>query len=287
MGNRKRNSQRMEPSAPAAPSPAAVIATAATSDIFSFVTPTEFVELPSRGRFYPEGHALAGIETIEVRHMTAKEEDILTSEALLRKGLALDRMLQSLLVDKTLKIDDFLIGDKNALVVSSRITGFGADYQTHVKCPSCGESNDAEFDLESLQLHFADDLGDDIEVTPTGTFMFELPATGVMVEVRLLTSGTEKKLNESLAKKKKLNLPDTKSTDLLKTVIVSVAGVTDASMLSQFVDVMPVRDSRFLRAIYEGIRPDVDLTHEFTCESCTFGGEVIMPLTAEFFWPGA
>tara|TARA_R110000751_G_scaffold68915_2_gene140142 strand:+ start:1394 stop:2227 length:834 start_codon:yes stop_codon:yes gene_type:complete len=277
----------MEPSAPAAPSPAAVIATAAASDIFSFVTPTEFVELPSRGRFYPEGHALAGIETIEVRHMTAKEEDILTSEALLRKGLALDRMLQSLLVDKTLKIDDFLIGDKNALVVSSRITGFGADYQTHVKCPSCGESNDAEFDLESLQLHFADDLGDDIEVTPTGTFMFELPATGVMVEVRLLTSGTEKKLNESLAKKKKLNLPDTKSTDLLKTVIVSVAGVTDASMLSQFVDVMPVRDSRFLRAIYEGIRPDVDLTHEFTCESCTFGGEVIMPLTAEFFWPGA
>ena len=287
MGNRKRNSQRMQPSAPTAPSPAPAIAAAATHDIFSFVTPTEFVELPSRGRFYPEGHALAGVETVELRHMTAKEEDILTSEALLRKGLALDRMLQSLLVDKTLKIDDFLVGDKNALVVSSRITGFGPDYRTNLNCPACGENNEAEFNLESLSLHFADELGDDVQETPGGTFMFELPTTGVTVEVALLTSGAEKKLNESLAKKKKLNLPDTKSTDLLKAVIVSVAGVTDPSMLSQFVDVMPVRDSRFLRSMYESIRPDVDLRHEFTCESCTFGGEVVMPLTAEFFWPGA
>ena len=219
--------------------------------------------------------------------MTAKEEDILTSEALLRKGLALDRMLQSLLVDDTLKIDDFLIGDKNALVVSSRITGFGPDYKTNVSCPACGESNEAQFDLESLSLHFADDIGDDVEETPNGTFLFELPTTGVTVEVRLLTSGAERKLTESLAKKKQLNLPDTKSTDLLKAVITSVAGVTDPSMLSQFVDVMPVRDSRFLRTMYETIRPDVDLRHEFTCESCTFGGEVVMPLTAEFFWPGS
>jgi hypothetical protein len=245
------------------------------------------VDLPSKGRFYPEGHALAGVDSVELRHMTAKEEDILTSEALLRKGLALDRMLQSLLVDKTLKLDDFLIGDKNALVVASRITGFGPDYQTKLDCPSCGVVNEAEFDLESLSLNFADDLDEEIETTEVGTFKFELPITAVTIEVRLLTSGMERKLADSITKKRKLNLPDTKSTDLLKAVIVSVAGVTDSGMLSQFVDVMPVRDSRFIRVAYETIKPDVDLTHEFTCESCAFGGEVLMPLTAEFFWPGA
>ena len=281
-----RNKQRTAAATDATAATTAPTTPAAPTSL-SYITPTEFVELPSRGRLYPEDHPLAGVDTVELRHMTAKEEDILTSEALLRKGLALDRMLQSLLVDKTLKIDDFLVGDKNALVVSSRITGFGPDYRTNVSCPACGESSEAEFNLESLSLHFADDLGDDIQETPGGTFMFELPTTGVTVEVALLTSGTEKRLNESLAKKKKLNLPDTKSTDLLKAVIVSVAGVIDPSMLSQFVDVMPVRDSRFLRSMYEGIRPDVDLRHEFTCESCTFGGEVVMPLTAEFFWPGA
>jgi hypothetical protein len=280
---RKRNSERF-----AAPTPEDTSATPAavtTNDIFSFVTPTEFVDLPSKGRFYTGDSPLAGIESIEIRHMTAKEEDILTSEALLRKGLALDRMLQSLLTDKTVDLDDFLIGDKNALVVAARITGFGSDYVTQVSCPSCARVNETSFDLEELSLYYADTVPDEVETTDSGTFTFTLPTTGVTVEVCLLTSGEEKRLSASVEKKKKLNLPDSRSTDLLKAVITSLNGVTDLSMIARFVDLMPARDSRHLRQVYEILKPDVDMSHEFTCETCSYGGKVVMPLTAEFFWP--
>ena len=84
----------------------------------SFSVPTEFVDLPSKGIYYPEGHALHGVESVEIKHMTAKEEDILASESLIRKGIAIDRMLQSLLIDNNLKVKDLLVGDKNALTVA-------------------------------------------------------------------------------------------------------------------------------------------------------------------------
>jgi len=281
---RKRNSERLEAPTPEDTSVAAPVA-ATTHDIFSFVTPTEFVELPSKGRFYEEGSALAGVTEIEIRHMTAKEEDLLTSEALLRKGLALDRMLQSLLVDKSLDLDDFLIGDKNALIIASRITGFGSEYITRATCPSCATVNEAEFDLEQLSLHLVEDLPPEVEGTAEGTFRFTLPTTEVELEVRLLTTRLEKQLSAATERKKKMNLPDTRSTDLLKAVIVSINTVTDMSMINRFVDLMPARDSRYLRKVYERIKPDVDLDHEFTCESCSYGGKVVMPLTAEFFWP--
>ena len=279
---RKRNSERL-----AAPTPEDTSATpaAVTNDIFSFVTPTEFVDLPSQGRFYTDDSPLAGVDSVEIRHMTAKEEDILTSEALLRKGLALDRMLQSLLTDKTVDLDDFLIGDKNALVVAARITGFGSDYVTQVTCPSCSNVNETTFNLEELSLYYADTVPDEVETTTTGTFKFTLPTTGVTVEVCLLTSGEEKRLSASVEKKKKLNLPDSRSTDLLKAVITSLNGVTDLSMIARFVDLMPARDSRHLRQVYEILKHDVDMSHEFTCETCSYGGKVVMPLTAEFFWP--
>ena len=280
---RKRNSERL--GAPTPEDTAATPAAVTTSDIFSFVTPTEFVDLPSQGRFYTGDSPLAGVDSVEIRHMTAKEEDILTSEALLRKGLALDRMLQSLLIDKTVDLDDFLIGDKNALVVAARITGFGSDYVTQVSCPSCTRVNETSFDLEELNLYYADTVPDEVETTDSGTFTFTLPTTGVTVEVCLLTSGEEKRLSASVEKKKKLNLPDSRSTDLLKAVITSLNGVTDLSMIARFVDLMPARDSRHLRQVYEILKPDVDMSHEFTCEACSYGGKVVMPLTAEFFWP--
>ena len=106
----------------------AVAAGGTSGDLFSFVTPTTFVDLPSKGRFYGEAHPLHQSDTIEIRHMTAKEEDILTSEALLKKGIAVDRMLQSVVVDKRIKVRDLLVGDKNAMIIASRITGFGPQY---------------------------------------------------------------------------------------------------------------------------------------------------------------
>ena len=114
---------------------------------FSWSVPTEFVELPSQGIFYPAGHPLQNQKTVEIRYMTAKEEDILTSRSLLKEGVALDRMLQNLLVSKNININTLLVGDKNALLVAARRTGYGADYETNVTCPSCGNTDEHSFDI--------------------------------------------------------------------------------------------------------------------------------------------
>ena len=174
---RKKNSQRLgAPTPEHADTP--IAATSPRGDILSFVTPTEVVDLPSGGRYYPDGHPLHNTDSIEIRHMTAKEEDILTSEALLRKGLALDRMLQALLVDQTINLDDLLVGDKNALIVAARITGFGSEYVTNLTCPSCNEANEAEFDLEDIEHSTGTADVEGVTFTSSGTFTFTLPTTG-------------------------------------------------------------------------------------------------------------
>ena len=283
---RKRNSERLRAPAPEDNSfPGPLAETSSATDIFSFVTPTEFVDLPSKGRFYTEESPLIGVDSVEIRHMTAKEEDILTSESLLRKGLAIERLLQSLLVDKNLDLGAFLVGDKNALVIAARITGFGSQYDTTVTCPACSNATETTFDLESLTLKSGEELPQEVTATDEGTFTFMLPTTQVTAEVRLLTAAMETKLTEATARKKKMNLPDSRSTDLLKTVLVSINGVTDPSMVNKFADLMPTKDARFLRKVYDFIKPDVDLNHEFTCETCSHSGKVVMPLTADFFWP--
>ena len=109
----------------------AVAASAAGSQ-FNWALPTEFVELPSKGRFYPPGHPLHNETTVEIKYMTAKEEDILTDRALLKKGIAIDRVLENLIVDQRVKLDDLLIGDKNAILVKARTTGYGSEYETRV-----------------------------------------------------------------------------------------------------------------------------------------------------------
>ena len=104
-----------------------------------FSTPTELVDLPSKGRFYPEGHPLHGQETVEIKFMTAKDEDILTSPSLLKKGIAIDRLIQNVILNKNINVSTLLSGDKSAIMIASRINGFGAEYKTKVVCPSCEE----------------------------------------------------------------------------------------------------------------------------------------------------
>jgi len=283
---RKRNSERFGAPTPENISSPAV-ATATSADLFSFVTPTDFVDLPSKGLFYPENHPLADVDTVEIRHMTAKEEDILTSESLLKKGLAIDRLLESIFLDKSIKADNLLIGDKNALLIAARITGYGPIYDTTVKCPSCREVNNKVFNLEEISTMDASEIPEDVEMNDGGNFIFPLPKSGATIEVRLLTSKDERMLVETTEKKKKLKLPDSRSTDLLKLVIVAVNNHTTPDALAQFIEQMPLQDVKHLRKIYEKIKPDVNITYDFECNHCSHEGEVMMPLTAQFFWPNS
>ena len=153
----------------------------------SYLVPTEFVTLPSEGKFYPTEHPLHGEQTIEIRYMTAKDEDILTSRALLKEGVAIDRLLQNIVVDKNINVNSLLVGDKNALIVAARITGYGSAYETKVTCPSCGTATEYEFELDAgssttsldavLETYGAN-------LTEHNTFVVQLPLTQVMTECR-------------------------------------------------------------------------------------------------------
>ena len=251
---------------------------------FSFVSPTEFVELPSKGLFYPEGHSLHGVDTIEIRYMTAKDEDILTSKALLRKGVAIDRLLKNVIVDSSVRIDDLLIGDKNAVLVATRITGYGPEYNTKVGCVACGEVTEFNFML-SVDKFKGLGLVEGVEQTDNGTFLTTLPKSEVAVEFKLLNGADEKAIARQAEMKKRQKLPESPQTDAFRAYIVSVNGSTEKKHINQFINSMPAMDSRFLRKTYAELVPNVDMSQTFACNDCGHEEEMEVPLSAEFFWP--
>ena len=265
--------------APTTPAPAATL---------SYVAPTEFVELPSRGKFYSPDHPLHGKEVIEMRYMTAKDEDILTSPALLRNGIAIDRMIENLVVDKNIKVDELLLGDKNAVILAARISGYGEHYSVNVVCPSCEAVIDHQFDLSQIPNDYGAQPGEENEsiyLTPEGTFVTTLPKSQYSVEFKLLNGKDENHL-EALSKKlKKLKLPDATATNLLKRLVVSVNDVADSSQISHFIDSMPAQDARYLRGCVQTVTPNVNMSQDVECTSCGTVTEMEVPFTSEFFWP--
>jgi len=253
----------------------------------NFVTPTEFVELPSGGEFYAEDHPLYMKDSVEVRHMTAKDEDILTSKTLLKKGVALDRFLQNIIIDRSIKVDDLLVGDKNAIIVAARISGYGPDYTTKITCPSCTTSRDFTFDLNDSELVTGDGYKrlENITRTQENTFLVTLPYTNIEVEVCLMNGHDEKSLFQRQERAKKRNLPETFLTDQLRKIIVSANGDRDPKTINYLIENMPAIDSRYLRQSFKVIAPNLDLTQTFNCSECGFDTELEVPFSAEFFWP--
>lgn len=256
------------------------------NNLLSFVAPTEFVDLPSRGEFYPQGHPLKGKTKVELKFMTAKEEDILTSRSLIKKGVVLDRLLESLLVDKSIKPESLLLGDKNALIVAARISGYGSAYKASVTCPSCGTTSKHQFDLDKLQPHFCENFEDlGVKKLENGNFTLTLTKTGALVEVKPLFGSDETEMTELAEKRKKMNLPEEVSTSQMKAYIVSVNGNKDKQLLKQFIENMPALDAKTLRLVYKELIPNLDMTQEFVCSSCSFEQEMEVPFTVDFFWP--
>ena len=252
----------------------------------AFSTPTEFVDLPSKGKFYGEDHPLHNCDSIEIRFMTAKEEDILTSKALIRKGTAIDRLLSSVIVDKRIKPEDLLIGDKNALVIATRISGYGADYNTRMTCPSCSHAEDYSFDLQEAFVHSGvDDDEENVTKTPGGTFIVQVPRTKADVEIRLLTGHDEKMVTRAEEKRKRHKLPESLATTALNAFIVSVNGVNDHAYIQSFIENAPAADGKYLREAYKIIAPTVDMTFDFICAACGHDQALEVPFTTDFFWP--
>ena len=254
---------------------------------FAFVTPTEYVDLPSKGEFYQEGHPLHLLDTLEIRHMTAKDEDILTSKTLLRKGVALDRMIKNLLIDKRVNPEGMLVGDKNAIIVAARKSGYGTDYETKVQCPACGTTNETEFDLDEITLTDTEAYLSLENVQRVGQYFdVTLPRCQVTVRLRLLTGLDEQKTARASRMAKK-NGVDTELTltGQFRNFIVSANGDSNQRSINQFIDNMPASDSRYLRNVYRLITPNVDMNMFFECNTCNYAADMEVPFTADFFWP--
>jgi len=251
----------------------------------AFATPTTFVELPSKGLSYPADHPLHGVDQIEIRFMTAKEEDILTSEALLKKGIAVDRMIQSVILDQRVKVDDLLIGDKNAILIAARVSGYGKDYEVNVACTTCGARTEYSFDLEQGTSYDGQDFEEyEVERTDRGTFIITTPTLKAQVEMRLMVGSDERYLTQLGMNRKAKNLPSTATTDQLRRLIVSVNGNNDTAYRESFITNAPAMDTRYLRKAFRQITPNVDLTQDFTCSSCGITNRMEVPMTAKFFW---
>ena len=253
---------------------------------FSFIVPTEFVELPSRGLFYPPNHPLHNQETIEVKQMTAKEEDLLTSRALLKKGLALDRVISSIIVNKNINPNTLLVGDRNAILIAARVSGYGNSYETNVTCPNCSTVNKHMFDLNDLEIYHGDAV-DSSEVTQNedGTFTTILPRIKVEATFRLLSGNDEKNLRKQVENARKKRQEENSVTRQLRQIVVAVNGDTQQQNINYVIDNMPSSDARHLRLMYKLTAPDIDMTQDFTCSNCGHEQDMEVPLTADFFWP--
>ena len=246
-----------------------------------FVTPTEIVDLPSKGR-YPEGHPLHGSETVEIKHMTAKDEDILTNRSMLKKGVAIDRLLQNLLKDKSIDARSLFVGDRNAILIHARASAYGQDYKTKVQCPSCGEKSKFKFDLGDHHVYHGDDWEDfEIIETPQGTFKTKLPLSTIVAEFRPLT-GLDELL---LIKEQKGKDIENIITKQMKMFTVSFNGYTEDNVIAHVADNMVAGDSRYYRECFNLISPDVRIEGNFECRHCGHEEVMQVPFGADFFWP--
>ena len=247
--------------------------------------PTEVIALPSKGMFYPEGHPLKSGQ-IEMKYMTAKEEDILASQNLIKQGVVIDKLLQSLIVTK-INYNDLLTVDKNAIFIAARILAYGEDYEVEITCPECGEKSKHVIDLQQFQEKEIDwskfTEGDT-------THKFTLPASKSELTLKMLTHGDEKKIEElAKANKKKSRISgiDRDLTTRLKQVIVAIDGNEERAYINKYVDNMLSRDSLALRKHLKEVTPDIDTTIYFECPHCGHeSANMQLPIDVGFFWPG-
>lgn len=221
--------------------------------------PTEIIELPSRGLLYPEGHPLASGK-IEIKYMTAREEDILSTQSYIKQGVVLDKLCEAVIVTKGVKFDDLLVGDKNALLLAARAYGYGPEYETKVTT-SAGNEVPITIDLSSVPHK----VFDETLITPhVNEFEYKLPKAGNVIKFKILTVGDQKQIDASLKGLRKAQ--DIYGTQNLTTrfryMILSVDGSTDKLTINKFIHNMLAVDSRAFREYINKISPDVDLEVE-------------------------
>jgi rubredoxin len=246
--------------------------------------PTETISLPSKGLVYPESSPLRS-GTVEMKYMTAREEDILTSQNLIKQGIVLEKLMQSMIVSP-INFNDLVIGDKNAIMIAARILGYGKAYESTIECPMCGADNKIEVDLTQLP---ESNIPEDAPMVSPGIFEYVLPQSKRTLHFRLLSTGDDKKVSKELEASRKTNKDgiDRELTTRLKNLIVSVDGNADKKVIAHFVDnELFAIDSRAFRTYMKSVSPDTKFEIDFTCTECGGDKEALsFNIDTNFFWP--
>lgn len=245
--------------------------------------PTEVINLPSKGWFYPIESPLSS-GTLELKMMTAKEEDILTSRNLIQKNIVLDKLLESIVIDKTIKLDEMLVCDRNAVFFAIRRLAYGDQYDAKITCGRCAKENDITIDLGKLDnrpFNFED------HTKGENSFTFKLPTSGVTLTYKLLSKKDEAAIDLELQGLAKIFKDMTKEvTTRLAYVITSVDGNSDKNRIRKFVnEELLSKDSLALRKHIRDTMPDIDSTFDFVCNNCGLERKEETPLGVSFFWP--
>lgn len=253
---------------------------------FGIVIPAEVVTLPSGGVVYAPESGLHLKKDLQIKAMTVREEDILTSRALIKKGTVINELIKACVTEPGVDLDALIAGDRNALMIGIRCTGYGAIYKPSMECPKCNASTEQTFDLGQLGIK---PLDAQPVAEGVNEFSFTLPKTKATVTFKLLTGRDEEELLVAQERKKKVinSQVDTLVSDQIKAALISVNNVRDKGKLAFFVDHMSGQDSLALREHIRSIQPGIDMTAVFECDSCNHTEEVQIPIGIEFFWPSA
>jgi len=251
----------------------------------NFEFPTEVIELPSQGKVYPEGHPLSK-GTVEIKYMTAREEDILASQNLIRKGVVLDKLFESVVVEPGLDIGDIFIGDKNAILLATRVLGYGADYEVEITDPVTLELQKVTIDLSKVQTK---DINFSL-LNSENRYKLELPQSKKEVIIKLLTHRDEVEITKELQALQRLSKGTEMASQELSTrmryMVVSVDGNEERGFVNKWVkNQLLAKDSRAIRNFVKEIAPDLNLKFEYTTELTGDTEALDIPFGTGFFYP--
>jgi len=253
------------------------------TQVKTFDFPTQIISLPSEGKCYPTSNPLSN-GTLEIKYMTAKEEDILSSQNLIRKGVVLDKLLESVVVQSGVNTDDLVIGDKNAVFLATRVLGYGPDYEVEVTDPFSGERQKVTIDLSEIQTK-------DIDLSilnAENRYEMELPLSKKKITFKLLTHRDEKDINAEIQAMERLSKNKEMASDVstrLKYMITSVDGNTDKANINKFAKNMLAKDTRAFREYVKTISPDLNLKYDFVSEITGESEALDIPFGISFFYP--
>ncbi len=247
----------------------------------SFVVSTAKVELPTKGLFYPRGSSMHGIEELEIKHMTAKEEDLLSTVGSGADENVFNNLISGLLTDKTIDPSELLDEDKMAILLKARETGYGNEYESTIFCENCNSETSAVFDLSKAKVT---SIAEENQYDPDeDCFVLTLPISDIEVKIRRITEKDRTEIDQDKEKKESLNIEFNRTISILKKTIISANGIVDQATLSKLYNVLPAADAKFLLNFDKDIIPKLSTAQNVECSKCATVLEREAPLSWAFF----